>query len=437
MGQYKYTGSAQFVTVAVTGEYDIVAFGAQGGGTPAGGTGGLGAEIGGDLELTADEKLEIIVGGAGGTSAGNPGGGGGGSFVLANIGGTYTPLIVAGGGGGGGGSGAYKVVSGGGGLTSRGNGQGGYSGAGGAGGAGVKSNGQSGQQTIGGFNRTGNYTGGTGAGTKGGFGGGGSGNSSYGGGGGGGYSGGFGGNGAHGGGYGGGGSSYDGGVPVANQTAAGENEGNGRVVIFPNVVCFASGTRIRSALGSRTVEDLVLGDIIVTASGAQRPIRWVGHRTIDCRRHPRPAEVMPVRIAAHAFGPNKPARDLYVSPGHAICIDMLGGVLIPAGSLVNGSTIVQVDVESVTYWHVELDEHEIILAEELPSESYLEMGNRDFFAENVTVALAASPDTPIRTHADFCRPYYAEGSLVDAVRARLHTRAAASDCGQDRDAVAA
>ena len=97
---------------------------------------------------------------------------------------------------------------------------------------------------------------------------------------------------------------------------------------------------------------------------------------------------------------------------------------MPAGALVNGTTIVQVDVETVTYWHVELDEHEIILAEGLPCESYLEMGNRSFFTENGTVSLTASPDS-VRTHADFCRPYYADGPLVDAVQARLGARAVA------------
>ena len=188
-------------------------------------------------------------------------------------------------------------------------------------------------------------------------------------------------------------------------------------------VCYASGTFIRTALGDVAVEALRIGDLAVTALGTHRPIRWLGHRIIDCRRHPRPAEVMPIRIAAHAFGSNKPARDLYVSPGHAICVDVLGGTLISAGSLVNGKTIVQIDVAIVAYWHVEFDEHEIILAEGLPAESYLEMGNRNFFVENGNVALVAMPDGPVRTHADFCRPFYANGPLVEAVRARLAAKA--------------
>ncbi len=71
----------------------------------------------------------------------------------------------------------------------------------------------------------------------------------------------------------------------------------------------------------------------------------------------------------------------------------------------------------------ELDAHDIVLAEGLPAESYLEMDNRAFFAEANVVALTALPDAPSRTHADFCRPYHASDLIVDAVRARLDDRA--------------
>ncbi len=188
--------------------------------------------------------------------------------------------------------------------------------------------------------------------------------------------------------------------------------------------CYTTGTRIRTPDAERPVEDLAVGDLIVTASGDLRAIVWLGYRTVDCRRHPCPRETFPIRIAAHAFGPDKPTRDLYVSPGHAICVDVLGGVLIPAGSLINGLTIVQVEVESVTYWHVELDAHEIILAESLPAETYLEMGNRTFFGAGDVVALHGNPDGHVPTHADFCRPFVDGGPLHEAVRARLGARAA-------------
>ena len=191
-------------------------------------------------------------------------------------------------------------------------------------------------------------------------------------------------------------------------------------------VCFVSGTRIKTAGGAVEVQHLAIGDLVITASGALRPVTWLGHRTIDCRSHPSAADIMPVRIAAHALGSNCPIRDLFVSPGHAICIDIFGEVLIPAGALVNGSTIQQIEVASLTYWHVELDSHDILLAENLPCESYLEMGNRGFFREAAIVDLAAGPDVggkSLRTHADFCRPFHADGPVVEAARARLQALA--------------
>ena len=55
-------------------------------------------------------------------------------------------------------------------------------------------------------------------------------------------------------------------------------------------------------------------------------------------------------------------------------------MLIPVKYLVNGATVRQVDVESITYFHVELPEHAVILAEGLPAESYLDTGDRSSFA---------------------------------------------------------
>jgi hypothetical protein len=204
---------------------------------------------------------------------------------------------------------------------------------------------------------------------------------------------------------------YDGPAAITNAVAS--------------VTCFAAGTALRTVAGDVAVEDLRIGDLVLTNAGVHRPVRWLGHRTIDCRHHPRPHEVLPVRIAAHAFGPGEPARDLLVSPGHAICVDLLGEVLIPAGALVNGATIQPAELDQVTYWHVELDGHDILLAENLPAESYLEMSNRSFFEENGVVSLDALPDAAMAagTDADFCRPLHREGPLVDVARSQLRLRA--------------
>ena len=189
-------------------------------------------------------------------------------------------------------------------------------------------------------------------------------------------------------------------------------------------VCFAQGTRIRTVRGDVAVEALCVGDVVMTAAGDERAIRWLGHREVDCRRHPRANEALPVRIAAHAFDEGRPARDLVLSPGHSVCVDMLGEVLIPVSALINGSTIVQEEVDSVTYWHVELDAHEVILADDLPTESYLDMGNRGFFVgEAGATALHPVPDAAVADHGAFCRPFHAEGELVALVRQRLAARA--------------
>jgi hypothetical protein len=190
-------------TAPETGVYDILAFGAQGGASfPVGGVGGLGAEVGGDFNLTSGEILSIVVGGAGISSEIGSGGGGGGTFVLRSTG---TALLIAGGGGGGGSNVAGPgLMSGDGGNSVRG-GLGGADGSGGGGG-GVGSGGGGGLNSAGGGGATGGgAAGGAGGsgldGGGGGAGGGGAGGDFLGGGGGGGgFSGGGGGLGAGGGG---------------------------------------------------------------------------------------------------------------------------------------------------------------------------------------------------------------------------------------------
>ncbi len=138
------------------------------------------------------------------------------------------------------------------------------------------------------------------------------------------------------------------------------------------VPCYLGGTRIATLAGERAVEALVTGDLVMTASGAARPVTWIGHRHLDCRAHPNPSDVWPVRVCAHAFGAGMPYRDLCNSPDHAV---FLNNLVIPIRYLINGYTVVQERVDEVTYYHVELATHDVILAEGLPCESYLDTGN--------------------------------------------------------------
>ncbi|HET9146943.1 MAG TPA: Hint domain-containing protein [Acetobacteraceae bacterium] len=191
-----------------------------------------------------------------------------------------------------------------------------------------------------------------------------------------------------------------------------------------SVACFAEGTRILTTRGAVPVEQLAPGDQAVIAregGPVTRPIIWIGHRSIDLRRHPAPEKVRPVRILAGACAPGLPERDLVVSPDHAL---FLNGVLIEAKHLVNGVTILWDERPShVTYHHVELDAHDVLLAEGMAAESYIEDGNRACFANGGVVPL--HPDFAGARQAARCAPLLVNGTEVHAVRAALRDRAMA------------
>jgi hypothetical protein len=172
---------------------------------------------------------------------------------------------------------------------------------------------------------------------------------------------------------------FGGNLPYTPPTFTEGSDGNGGFLIGTSIVaCFVSGTRIRTARGLVPVGALNEDDQAMTRSGHCKPILWIGRRHIDCRQHPRPWDVWPVRVQAGAFGDDLPHRDLCLSPDHSVFID---NVLIPIRHLVNGSTILQEQRDEVTYHHVELSRHDVILAEGLPCESYLDTGNRDAFED--------------------------------------------------------
>jgi hypothetical protein len=150
------------------------------------------------------------------------------------------------------------------------------------------------------------------------------------------------------------------------------------------VPCFATGTHIATPGGAVAVEDLRAGMSVLNAAGAAMAIQWIGSRRTDCSRHPRPAEVRPVRIHKNSFGAGKPRCDLILSPDHSVYLD---GVLIPVRHLVDGVSVSQEATTEITYWHVELTRHDIILAEGLACESYLDTGNRRAFSGGGVVDL--------------------------------------------------
>jgi hypothetical protein len=141
--------------------------------------------------------------------------------------------------------------------------------------------------------------------------------------------------------------------------------------------CFCAGTRIATADGWKLVEDIEAGDKVLRAEGGETEVKWLGRQSVDTRfAHPKLAS--PIRIRKGALGDNLPERDLRLSGDHAIGID---GLLVTASALVNGTTIIQepdMPIDGFTYYHVETEAHELILAEGLPSESFVDFNGQTF-----------------------------------------------------------
>jgi antigen 43 len=208
------------------------------------------------------------------------------------------------------------------------------------------------------------------------------------------------------------------------------SDGTGGTLFYLDSVCFASGTHIRTADGDRAVETLKEGDLAAVCQDGEvsfQPIKWIGYRTLDLTKQPRLRHSAPVRIMRNALGENLPARDLAVSPDHCLFLD---GKLIPAKLLVNDMTIRQdLDAQAVTYYHVEMERHAILLAEGVEAESYLDTGNRAFFS-NAGLALILHPEFHVNAglrcwETDACAPLAVSPAAVLPVWRPLADRAVA------------
>ncbi len=175
--------------------------------------------------------------------------------------------------------------------------------------------------------------------------------------------------------------------------------------------CFCAGTRLLTPTGYRAVEFFSPGDPVITIGGIARAVRWIGRRTLDLSSEPR---AHPVFFSAGALGPGIPARPVRLSPLHAVFID---DVLVPALHLVNGATITQEPQPAATYYHLELDRHDVILADGMPAETYLDTGNRGaLYFEQGKRGTARTP----------CAKLITTGRQLAAIRRKLHNIALAA-----------
>ncbi|WP_421907045.1 Hint domain-containing protein [Mameliella sp.] len=145
-----------------------------------------------------------------------------------------------------------------------------------------------------------------------------------------------------------------------------------------SLMCFLPGTRIKTPQGDAAVECLKIGDLIATADGRQVPVKWIGRQTVRPLLSRQGAQ--PVRIRAGALGDGLPNADLTVTADHGMVLD---GHVINASALVNGTTIDFVPLaeleDSFTVYHVETENHDVILANGAPAETFIDYRDRRAF----------------------------------------------------------
>ncbi|MFT9297389.1 MAG: Hint domain-containing protein, partial [Gluconobacter sp.] len=185
------------------------------------------------------------------------------------------------------------------------------------------------------------------------------------------------------------------------------SDGNGGLVY---TTCFAEGTALTTPDGEATVETLVPGTLVMTPKGAM-PVKWLGHRSITVSSQPVPEENWLVRIREGALAEGVPSRDLLVTQEHCMVFE---GKLVPSRMLVNGASIlIDRTINSYTYYHVELESHEAVWAENALTESYLDTGNRSQFDNHTVTAIfggskaGGSKTLPLETSRAFVEPIYA------------------------------
>ncbi|WP_340288416.1 Hint domain-containing protein [Sulfitobacter pontiacus] len=135
------------------------------------------------------------------------------------------------------------------------------------------------------------------------------------------------------------------------------------------VVCFGKGTAIRTPRGDVLVEDLRVGDLVTTMDNGPQKIRWINTRSYDAGQMQKGSHLHPVLIKRGTFGAE---RDLLVSQQHGVLVGQSGDSFARAKHLADAAKGVRIakGKKSVTYVHLMFDDHQVIFAENVPSESF-------------------------------------------------------------------
>ncbi|QEE86989.1 hypothetical protein EOV40_014820 (plasmid) [Acetobacter oryzoeni] len=152
-------------------------------------------------------------------------------------------------------------------------------------------------------------------------------------------------------------------------------------------VCFLSGSLIQTPSGTTSIENLTVGDDVVSyVDGVATPRRvtWTGQAHCNVRAHlPDDEAGYPVRILKDAISNGVPFKDMLITAEHCLFFD---GQFVPVRMLVNGRSIFfDKSITSYDYYHIETEAHSIIMADGMLTESYLDTGNRSAFLQKGNV----------------------------------------------------
>jgi len=201
-----------------------------------------------------------------------------------------------------------------------------------------------------------------------------------------------------------------------------QSDGNGGVI-----TCFLSDSMIRTPEGDVAVQDIQVGDSVVAYVDGQQQVRkvvWAGKTRVAVKAGlPDDEAGYPVRILKDALAEGVPYKDMLVTPEHCL---FFNGLFTPVRMLVNGASIFyDHSITSYDYYHIETEQHSVIVADGVMTESYLDTGNRGSFRqEGTVVSLNAGSHKTVRTWAeDAAAPLVVAQAVVEPIFRKIEARA--------------
>jgi ELWxxDGT repeat protein len=188
-------------------------------------------------------------------------------------------------------------------------------------------------------------------------------------------------------------------------------------------LCYLKGTRILTPTGQTPIEDLSIGDMVMTRWKGIQPIKWIGRQSYSAEFVNNNPSKTPVRISAHALGHQLPADTLAVSPGHSM---LIGDTLVLARLLINEITITQGEAAGdIDYFQIELESHDCVVAEGAWSETYADCEGQRAQFHNAAEFDQLYPDHRPAEELTLCAPRPERGPVLDAALRPIAAQASA------------